>query len=351
MRVFIIWETFVRLIFRYILNQFLGTHLSIFLVLFGIVSMVFFIQIANLTSSIEISFLDLFKLYGFMLPRILIFTLPLAFFVALTLALYRLSRENESVVFFTLGFTPLKMAQFFLKIAALLSAFMLVVALVMMPIVYQLQKNFVDYKKTQVKFNYKTGEFGQKFLDWMIFIQNENEGKYENIVMFHPKSAKNLKEQLIIAKEASLERLNEGFAFKLNEGKMYNFDGEETLFIGEFENLVVNTKFSDNLGQTKAFYEYWDDINSNAGKAKEFVMYVCISLFPLASTLFALSFGIVTYRYEKGFIYLGMFGVIAVYFGLLSGFYKPPLLAVVLIFSFAFAASIFCFKKIIMSRY
>ncbi|ELJ8893394.1 LptF/LptG family permease [Campylobacter upsaliensis] len=341
----------MKLIFKYILNQFLGTHLSIFLVLFGIVSMVFFIQIANLTSSIEISFLDLFKLYGFMLPRILIFTLPLAFFVALTLALYRLSKENESVVFFTLGFTPLKMAQFFLKIATFLSVLMLGVALVMIPIVYQLQKNFVDYKKTQIKFNYKTGEFGQKFLDWMIFIQDEKEGGYENIIMYHPKSTDNLKEQLIIAKEANLERSNEGFAFRLSAGKMYNFDADEALFIGEFENLVVNTKFSDNLGQTKAFYEYWDDINTNADKAREFVMYVCISLFPLVSTLFALSFGIVTYRYEKGFIYLGMFGVIAVYFGLLSSLYKPPLLMSFLIFSFAFAASIICFKKMIMSRY
>ena len=102
----------------------------------------------------------------------------------------------------------------------------------------------------------------------MIFIQDEKEGGYENIIMYHPKSNDNLKEQLIIAKEANLERSNEGFAFRLSAGKMYNFDADEALFIGEFENLVVNTKFSDNLGQTKAFYEYWDDINTNADKAR-----------------------------------------------------------------------------------
>ncbi len=55
------------------------------------------------------------------------------------------------------------LAKFFLKIASLISAFMLVVALVMIPIVFELQDNFVNYKSTQVKFNYKTGEFGQNF--------------------------------------------------------------------------------------------------------------------------------------------------------------------------------------------
>ncbi len=162
--------------------------------LFTIVSMVFFIQLAKLTSSIEINFADLLKLYGFMLPRILIFTLPI------TLALFRLSRENESIVLFTLGFSPKILAKFFLKIAALVSALMLIIALVMIPIVFELQDNFVNFKKTQVKFNYKTGEFGQRFLEWMIFIEKQESDRYENIIMYHPKRNIEDKEQLIIAK-------------------------------------------------------------------------------------------------------------------------------------------------------
>ncbi|EAJ3523727.1 LptF/LptG family permease, partial [Campylobacter coli] len=303
----------MKLALRYVLNQFLSTNLSIFFVLFTIVSMVFFIQLAKLTSSIEINFADLLKLYGFMLPRILIFTLPIAFFIALTLALFRLSRENESIVLFTLGFSPKILAKFFLKIAALVSALMLIIALVMIPIVFELQDNFVNFKKTQVKFNYKTGEFGQRFLEWMIFIEKQESDRYENIIMYHPKRNIEDKEQLIIAKEATAQRNEDSFAFKLSNGKMYNFENGQTLFIGNFDKLIVNTQFNDENLQTKKFYEYWNDLNTNPKRAKEFVIYVTIALFPLASTLFALSFGIVTYRYEKGFIYFGMFGVIAVY--------------------------------------
>jgi len=61
-------------------------------------SIVFFIQIARITSYIEISFGELFKLYSFMLPRVLLFVVPIAFFVSLAMTLFRLSKENESIV-------------------------------------------------------------------------------------------------------------------------------------------------------------------------------------------------------------------------------------------------------------
>lgn len=341
----------MKLVYKYLLNQFLSTYLSIFFVLFGIVSMIFFLRVANISSSIEVSFLDLFMLYAFMLPRVLLFTMPVAFFVALVLCLFRLSRENESIVFFTLGFEPWKMARFFLKIAFLLSTLMLVLALVMIPIVFQLQDNFVDYKKTQVKFNYKTGEFGQKFLGWMIFIEEQSDDKYENIIMYHPKRTAEDKEQVIIAKEARVEKNDEGFAFVLRSGKMYNFEDGQRIFAGDFENLTVNTLFSNATQKFQSFYHYWSDLNQNKSRAKEFVMYVCISLFPLASTLFALSFGIVTYRYQKGFIYVGMLSVIGAYFGILVNFHTPPLLASLSIFLASFLASLFCFQKMIVRRY
>lgn len=146
---------------------------------------------------------------------------------------------------FTLGFSPKILAKFFLKIAALVSALMLIIALVMIPIVFELQDNFVNFKKTQVKFNYKTGEFGQRFLEWMIFIEKQESDRYENIIMYHPKRNIEDKEQLIIAKEATAQRNEDSFAFKLSNGKMYNFENGQTLFIGNFDKLIVNTQFND----------------------------------------------------------------------------------------------------------
>ena len=340
----------MKLAYRYLLNHFLSTNLSLFGVLFLIVSMVFFIQLARMTSSIEISLFDFFKLYSFMLPRILIFTLPLSFFIALTLTLYRLSRENESIVYFTLGFSPTQMGRFFLRIAGLMSAFCLLVSLVFIPIALVLQNNFIDYKKTQVKFNIKSGEFGQKFLDWLIFIEKENDGLYQNIIMYRPLKKLDEKELFIIAKEGILERNEQSLSFRLRQGSVYDFEQNQTWYAGHFDDIVINTLISDDI-ESRTLLEYYKGISTSPKRALEFVIYTLIALFPLASTLFALSFGIVTYRYDKGLVYLSVFLVVGLYFGALSIFYQPPLLAISLIFCVTFGLGFWNFWRKILRRY
>ena len=332
------------------LNQFLSTNLSLFGVLFLIVSMVFFIQLARMTASIEISLFDFFKLYSFMIPRILIFTLPLSFFIALALTLYRLSRENESIVYFTLGFSPTQMGRFFLRIAGLLSAFCLLISLVFIPIALVLQKNFIDYKKTQVKFNIKSGEFGQKFLDWLIFIEKENDGLYQNIIMYRPLKKLDEKELFIIAKEGILERNEQSLSFRLRQGSVYDFEQNQTWYAGHFDDIVINTLISDDI-ESRTLLEYYKGISTSPKRAQEFVIYTLIALFPLASTLFALSFGIVAYRYDKGLVYLSVFLVVGLYFGALSVFYQPPLLAISLIFCVTFGLGFWNFWRKILRRY
>lgn len=340
----------MKLAYRYMLNQFLSTNLSLFGVLFLIVSMVFFIQLARMTASIEISLFDFFKLYSFMIPRILIFTLPLSFFIALTLTLYRLSRENESIVYFTLGFSPTQMGRFFLRIAGLLSAFCLLISLVFIPVALVLQKNFIDYKKTQVKFNIKSGEFGQKFLDWLIFIEKENDGLYQNIIMYRPLKKLDEKELFIIAKEGILERSEQSLSFRLRQGSVYDFEQNQTWYAGHFDDIVINTLISDDI-ESRTLLEYYKGISTSPKRAQEFVIYTLIALFPLASTLFALSFGIVTYRYDKGLVYLSVFLVVGLYFGALSLFYQPPLLAISLIFCVTFGLGLWNFWRKILRRY
>ncbi|HHO0727559.1 TPA: LptF/LptG family permease [Campylobacter lari] len=341
----------MKLIYKYLFNQFLNTMLSLFFTLFTIVSIVFFIQLAKITSYVEISLLELFHLYIYLLPKALAFTLPISFFIALTLSFYRLSRENESTVLFALGISPKFIASFFMKIAGVLSAFMLVVVLVFIPISFELFDNFVDYKKISTKINIKTGEFGQRYGEWLVFINTQDENNvYKNIIMYHPKKNEDDKEQIILASEGKLENQNGVVSFVLNQGKAYEFK-EENWHISSFKNLLIKSKLYSKDLNTKHFYDYWSDLNTSKEKAKEFVIYTLIALFPLASVLFALSFGIVTYRYEKGFAYFGIFAVIFAYFTLLVSFYKPPLLAVGAIFILFLSISAFYFKKKILSKY
>ena len=86
-------------------------------------------------------------------------------------------------------------------------------------------------------------------------------------------------------------------------------------------------------------------------RAKDLSIYTLVALFPLASVLFAISLGIVTYRYEKGFVYVGVFGVLFVYFASIMLLAKKPLIAIPVVFSLFFITSLFAFYQKISKKY
>jgi len=337
---------------KYLLFNFLGTFASLFSTLFLIMSIVFFIQIARITSYIEISFGELFKLYSFMLPRVLLFVVPIAFFVSLAMTLFRLSKENESIVIFTLGGSPNKIARFFLAFSALLSAALLIVAIVMIPIAAQLNANFIDYKKTVAKLNLKPTQFGQKFSDWMVYVGSESEDKngttYKDIVMFNPFVKDS--QRLITAKNAKIINVGQSVELSLNEGKMYDIR-DEIYHQSNFKSMKIRTVQSEEISDVGSIKEYWMDAASSDKRRKDLSTYVLVALFPLASTLFAISLGIVTYRYEKGMVYVGTFGVLFGYFTLIMLFSSKPALAIPLIFFVFLLAGVLLYKAKITRRY
>ncbi|WP_462111749.1 LptF/LptG family permease [Campylobacter concisus] len=337
---------------KYLLFNFLGTFASLFSTLFLIMSIVFFIQIARITSYIEISFGELFKLYSFMLPRVLLFVVPIAFFVSLAMTLFRLSKENESIVIFTLGGSPNKIARFFLTFSALLSAALLVVAIVMIPIAVQLNENFIDYKKTVAKLNLKPTQFGQKFSDWMVYVGSESEDKngttYKDIVMFNPFAKDS--QRLITAKNAKITNVAQNIELSLNEGKMYDIS-DEIYHQSNFKSMKIRTPQSESISKVGSIKEYWVGITYSNELKRDLSTYVLVALFPLASTLFAISLGIVTYRYEKGMVYVGTFGVLFGYFTLIMLFSSNPALAIPLIFFVFLLAGVLLYKAKITRRY
>ena len=337
---------------KYLLFNFLGTFASLFSTLFLIMSIVFFIQIARITSYIEISFGELFKLYSFMLPRVLLFVVPIAFFVSLAMTLFRLSKENESIVIFTLGGSPNKIARFFLAFSAILSAALLVIAIVMIPIAAQLNANFIDYKKTVAKLNLKPTQFGQKFSDWMVYVGSEMEDSngttYKDIVMFNPFVKDS--QRLITAKNAKIINVGQSVELSLNEGKMYDIK-DESYHQSNFKSMKIRTAQSEEISDVGGIKEYWMEAASSNKRKKDFSTYVLVALFPLASTLFAISLGIVTYRYEKGMVYVGTFGVLFGYFTLIMLFSSKPALAIPLIFFVFLLAGVLLYKAKITRRY
>jgi len=137
---------------RYLLKHFSELFSSLFFILFFITSVVFFIKITALTAIIKMNFWELGTLYIYLLPKTLVYTLPITFFIALCITLFNLSKENETIVLFTLGYDPKKIAQLFLGLSTLLSFILILDVLLLIPVSKQLNANFVEYKKAEAKF-------------------------------------------------------------------------------------------------------------------------------------------------------------------------------------------------------
>jgi lipopolysaccharide export system permease protein len=333
---------------RYLLSQFVSTFASLFFTLFFLVSIVYFVQIARITSIIHITFLELSKLYLFLLPKILIFTLPITFFIALAIVLFRLSKDNETIVLFTLGFSPKKIANFFIVISSLLSLFLVVNVLVLIPLSSTLQLNFIQYKKAEAKFNIKETEFGQKFSDWLVFVNDAEPDKYKNIIMYLKEKNK---DNIISSSEAHIINEDGEVRLELNKGKAYNIDIKSINQL-DFDTMIIRTIINDKIVNMKGTVEYWSDILFNKKKQKDLVFNLLLALFPLATVLFAISFGIVTYRYQQGGIYVAISIIILTYFGLTfvaSSFYQ--LYSFTFVFLLFLFFSILYFKKKILNYY
>ena len=339
---------------RYLLSNFWATLSPLFLVLFFIMSVIFFIQIARITSIIEINFYELGKLYIYSLPQILLYTFSISFFIALTLTLFRLSKENEIIVLFSLGYSPKKVAQFFTYISAITTVVLLFNALVLMPLASQLNRNFISYKKTNANFTLKPAEFGQKFSNWLVFVEGESDDgdakEYQDIVMF-TNGTDGTNERFIIAKSATIDNDGGDMALELGEGFGYDISStriNET----EFEKLIMKSYSSENASDVVGVFEYWSDLFTRKGKASTFALDTLVALIPICTTLFTLAFGIVTYRYQRKGIYFEIFLVFVLYFGTMSLTNKTfPLPSILIISLSSILLSTYFFWRNILKRY
>lgn len=332
---------------RYFFTSFVDNFISLFVTLFLIVSIAFFINLSRITSYIEISFGELFKLYSFLLPQILLFTLPICFFVSLTISLFKLSKDNESIVIFTLGKSPKDIASFFTLIAFGLSILLLLNALILLPYMQHLNAKFIDYKRTNLSLNIKAGELGQNIAGWHIYAaqKDENSLDYKDIVLFKP-SDESQNERFIISSSGQTQNSDGAVSMVLGAGNFYDISEGEWR-IGNFDKMIFTTPLNSSLHGDFDPFEYWQKDKN----IKNFSIFTLCALFPLASVLFTFCFGLVVARYERGSVYAGIFCVLFVYFALIMLFATRPAVAIPLTFILTFGASIFAFKHKVLSKF
>ena len=281
---------------HYLYSQLSITFFPIFLGLFFITSIVFLVKIASLTSIITIDFFELFRLYSYVIPQIIFYTMPISFFISLVITLAKLSSEYELTVITSFGLNPVNILKIFLPLTLLLSALLLVVSVGLIPKTKFLTKQFLDVKTKEANFNIKASEFGQKFGDWLIYISDKNNKVYDDVKLFKTEEKK---DQFIISDTAILDNDKGALSFKLKDGKAFIIDDKELNQI-DFKSMYINDSIADSkIGIFTDTYSYWKNNIEKNIDIDDLTFFILTSLFPLFSLFLIITFGYFNPRYEK----------------------------------------------------
>ncbi len=301
---------------EYIIKNFTILFFSIFIPLFAIASVIFLIKLATYTSVIQVTVWEMFKLYLFVLPELLFYTLPVTFFVSASLTLHRLSTDNEMVVIFAMGIKPNFIIKTLLKPAILLTLLLSFNFFVMFPHATVLSTNFLRYKKSEANFNLSASEFGHNFGDWLLYIGKKNPDKsYGDVFLFH----KDIEEEMLIgAKKAEVENKKGVLTLKLSNGKGYGYT-KDTLSQMNFDTMAINNVLVTNLRTYLTPVKFWLDPERRNNKIKMFITDILLSIFPVISLFFIVAISVLHERHQKGHIYLFLFLGILFYYGATMG--------------------------------
>jgi len=297
---------------KYIIHNLSVLFLSIFLPLFAIASVIFLIKLATYTAVIHLTIWEMIKLYLFILPEVLFYTLPVTFFIASVLTLFRLSTDNEMIVLFSLGIRPSFIIKTLLKPALLLSLLLSFDFFILFPHATVLSSNFVSYKKSEAKFNLSASEFGHRFGDWLLYIgKNNPDGTFGDVFLFNKKA----KEEILIeAKRAEVINDSGLLRLKLTNGEGYNYSKEKFSQIN-FDTMNINDTMTTKLTTYRTPLEYWKSNDRKESKTHMFITDTLLSLFPIISLFLIVSIGVVHVRHQKGRVYLYLFLGILVFYG------------------------------------
>ncbi len=316
---------------KYIISNLSILFLSIFLPLFAIASVIFLIKLATYTAVIQLSLWEMSKLYFFVLPEILFYTLPITFFIAAVLSIFKLSTDNEIVVLFSLGIRPNFIIKTLFRPALLLSILLSFNFFILFPHATVLSSNFISYKKSQAKFNLSASEFGHSFGNWLLYVGTNNpDGTYADVFLFN----KDKKEEILIsAKKAEIINDSGILRLKLSDGEGYSYSKEKFSQIN-FEIMHINDTMITDLTKYRTPLEYWKSEDRKESKTHMFITDTLLSIFPIISLFLVASIGVVHVRHQKGRVYLYLFLGVLAYYGATLGlqgilaFYTIPVVAI-----------------------
>lgn len=289
---------------HYISSNFVKSFLTIFVPFFLIISLIYLVKIAGLTSKIQITFWELLKLYSYSTTDIMFYTLPLSFVAALANVLVKLSQGNELIALYALGLPAKKVLRRLLLLGLLFSLLLGVISFLAMPLSKQLYNSFKEEKKSEAKLNIVAGKLGQKFGDYYIYVKDKKEGLFDDMVIYNRTDMNN--EQFFAAKTGKLNNKKTASSLLLNDGYGYTYS-KEKLQQAKYKTLEVYEKAKKESFKFKDIVAYWSKAATDERMMRRVLFFAFVSMIPLLSVYIVASFTMINPRYQPNRSFLVIF--------------------------------------------
>ena len=299
----------------YISSNFTKSFLTIFLPFFLIISLVFLVKISSLTTKIQITFGELITLFAYSVPEIIFFTLPLSFIAALANVLMKLSQDNELIALYALGLKADKVLRGLLLLSVLFSLLLLSLSFLAMPLSKQFYISFKEFKKSEAKLNIVSGELGQKFGDYYIYVKEKKNDMFHDIVIYN-RTNKN-EEQFFSSQSGKLNKAEGTTSLLLNDGYGYTYT-KAKLQQAKYKSLEVYDTSKKKGFQFETIITYWSKVTENARLKRKSLFYIFVSFMPLLSVYFVASFTMINPRYQANRSFIVIFATIFLLYMLAS---------------------------------
>jgi lipopolysaccharide export system permease protein len=307
----------MSLINRYMIRNFGVSFFPIFMALFVIASVIYFINIATNTALLKVTFLEVFTLYLYRVPEILLLTLPISFFAGAVMALSKLSFDLEMIVFFALQGRKRDVVKALGIIALLSTLILLLVGLWLKPVTYIKTKEMIYNKQDTAQLNIKASEYGQQFGDWLLYVgESESDQHFRSLVLFNKRLDSDI---FIRAKSADVLQKEGLFNLSLNDGDVYHISKEsKNIEQIRFNTMAVNEQAKSSELYYSNIIDFWLFWVFEKKDARELAFALLGALFPIASLLMIVSIGIINPRNQKNRASLYVTLLIGLYYGLTS---------------------------------
>lgn len=291
----------------YLSSNFSKTFFMIFLPFFAIISLVYFIRISMLTNQIQLDFLDVLRLYGYFLPSIIFYTLPVSFVATISLTLMRLSNDNELGALYSFGVSSSSIIKKYFSLSVLFSILLFAISFFAMPVTKQMYNSFKVTKLSEAKLNIDPNSLGQKFDDYYLFINTQDKTQYHDIVIYNPSAKKG--EQIFLAKNGKIvnDPKSQGY-FMLEDGFGYTYDKEKLRQV-KFKQLIAYDTSNKNDISFQSIKEYWSNSLKDTKEKNRIFFFIFISLMPIITLYAVASFSIIHARYQSNNSYIVIFAI------------------------------------------